>query len=150
MVQKSLEVFQTIADRLGEAASYHQLGSVDLEEGDYESARENFQKSLEIRQAIGDLAGEAATLYQIGYLAFQFGCLETAFLLLAACCDLENSMGHVGVAETLDGLFQLAQYMKLDQAALAQRKNEAAEHYRRDRCASLVRDAFAAVDDGKS
>ena len=52
---------QQIGDRAGEAATWHQLATIDLDQGDYDAAREKFLKSLEIRQQIGDRAGEAAT-----------------------------------------------------------------------------------------
>ena len=43
------------------AATWHNLATIDLNEGNYTPARESFCKSLEIKQAIGDQAGEAAT-----------------------------------------------------------------------------------------
>jgi uncharacterized protein HemY len=44
----------------------HQLGTIDVHEGEYASAREKFAKALQARQSIGDRAGEAATFFQMG------------------------------------------------------------------------------------
>jgi tetratricopeptide (TPR) repeat protein len=47
------------------AMAWHQLATIDVNEGDYAAAREKCAKSLQIKQAIGDRAGEAATWLQL-------------------------------------------------------------------------------------
>jgi tetratricopeptide (TPR) repeat protein len=51
--------------RAGEAGTWHQLASIDLDEGAYPAARDKFQRALAIEQQIGDRAGEAATWHQL-------------------------------------------------------------------------------------
>jgi len=55
-------------------------------------------------------AGEAGTLYQIGALAWQKGRKEIAIRLVAICLSIEQSIGHGGVKETLQGLRQMIRY----------------------------------------
>ena len=87
-----------LGDRAGEAATWHQLATIDVNEGNYADAREKFAKSLAMRQAIGDRAGEAATLYQIGFVAWQNGRREVAIRLVATCPGASNSRS-IGAAE---------------------------------------------------
>jgi tetratricopeptide (TPR) repeat protein len=47
------------------AATWHNLATIDVNEGHYGPAREKFEKSLRIKQAIGDRAGEAATWHNL-------------------------------------------------------------------------------------
>ena len=60
-------------DRAGEAATWHNLASIDLNEGNYAGAREQFGKALAMRQAIGDRAGEAATWHQLASIDLEEG-----------------------------------------------------------------------------
>ena len=62
---KSLQIFQEIGDRAGEAATWHQLASIDLDQGNHKDAKEKFMKSLQITQEIGDRALEASTWHQL-------------------------------------------------------------------------------------
>jgi tetratricopeptide (TPR) repeat protein len=64
---------QVIGDRAGEAATWHQLATIDLNEGNYGAAREKFGKSLAIKQAIGDRAGEAATWHNLASIDMNEG-----------------------------------------------------------------------------
>ena len=50
---------------MGEASTWHNLASIDLNKGDYEAAREKFEKAMKIMQQIGDRAGEAATWHAL-------------------------------------------------------------------------------------
>ncbi|HEX4610677.1 MAG TPA: tetratricopeptide repeat protein [Urbifossiella sp.] len=52
-------------DKAGEAATWHQLASLDLNEGNFPNALKNLAQSLAIAQEIGDKAGEAATWHQL-------------------------------------------------------------------------------------
>jgi tetratricopeptide (TPR) repeat protein len=50
----------------GEASTaWHGLATIDVHEGNYSAARQNFQRSLTIEQEIGDRAGEAATWHNL-------------------------------------------------------------------------------------
>ncbi len=55
------------------AATWHQLATIDLREGDHAAAREKFDRSLKIKQAIGDRAGEAATWHQLATIDLNEG-----------------------------------------------------------------------------
>ena len=68
-----MEIRQAIGDRAGEAATWHQLATIDLKQGDYAAAREKFATSLQIKQAIGDRAGEAATWHQLATIDVEQG-----------------------------------------------------------------------------
>jgi len=48
-----LTITQQIGDTAGEASTWHQLASIDLQTGDYAAARELVARSLTINQQIG-------------------------------------------------------------------------------------------------
>jgi tetratricopeptide (TPR) repeat protein len=54
-----------------DATIWHNLATLDVNEGAYPAAREKFQRSLEIEQAIGNKAGEAATWHQLGFMLWE-------------------------------------------------------------------------------
>jgi hypothetical protein len=58
---KVLKMRQEFGDRTGEAATLHQLATIQMREGNYAAARKKFTTSLKIQQEIGDRAGEALT-----------------------------------------------------------------------------------------
>ena len=139
---KALTMRQAIGDRAGEAAAWHGLATIDLREGNYAAAREQFGKSLAINQAIGDREGEAATFYQIGFLASERQKRDVGIWLVAICIFIQSAIGSGRVKETLQGLGGMATELGLDEAGLRAMLQEAAEHYKRDRGASLVQLAF--------
>ena len=51
------------------ATSYHQIGRIAQERGDYDQALEWYQKSLRIEEELGNRAGMASTFSQLGVLA---------------------------------------------------------------------------------
>ncbi len=64
---------QAIGDRAREAAAWHQLASIDLDQGDYAAAREKFDRALQMSQAIGDRAGEAVAWHQLATIDLRQG-----------------------------------------------------------------------------
>ena len=73
LLEEARPGFASIGDRAGEAASWHQLASIDIREGNYSDARSNLQKSLPIQQALGDRAGEAASWHQLASIDIEEG-----------------------------------------------------------------------------
>jgi tetratricopeptide (TPR) repeat protein len=63
--EKALRIYENLGDQMGEGATWHQLASIDLKQGNYAAAREKFRKSLVIRQTIGNRAGEVSTWHQL-------------------------------------------------------------------------------------
>lgn len=83
----------------------HQLGTVDLNEGDYAAAKEHFIRALDIRQQIGQRGGEAATLHQLATTDFIQGKYSTSQELYWRALDIFGSIGDfAGKAATLNGL----------------------------------------------
>ena len=88
-------------DRAGEASTWHQLASIDVNEGAYPAAREKFARSLEIRQAIGDRAGEAATLHQLASIDLKEGAYPAAREKFARSLEIRQAIGdRAGEAAT--------------------------------------------------
>src|SRR4029077_6117383 len=57
----------------GEAGTWHQLATIDSNQGNYAAAREKFGKSLRIQQEIGDRADEAGTWHQLATIDLNEG-----------------------------------------------------------------------------
>jgi tetratricopeptide (TPR) repeat protein len=55
------------------AASYHQLGILAQDRGDYAEAARQYQRSLDIEERLGNLADMAASYHQLGILAQRRG-----------------------------------------------------------------------------
>lgn len=140
---RSLEINQRIGDRAGEASTWHQLASIDLREGDYQSAREKFGRSLEIKQQIGDRAGEAVTLYQLGAIAGKREKLEIAASLMAIAFQILQSIGSADAKIAGRNLAVACQKLGLDQVGIDRLMKEAVAEFKRDRCQSLIDQAFA-------
>ncbi|NQE05186.1 hypothetical protein C5S32_04885, partial [ANME-1 cluster archaeon GoMg1] len=90
------------ADESEAARALHGLATVDLRQGDYETAREKFQKTLEIRQQIGDRAGEASTLHQLASIDVNQGDYVTAREKFQTALKIKQQIGdRAGEAYTL-------------------------------------------------
>jgi tetratricopeptide (TPR) repeat protein len=60
------------------ASSYHQLGMLAQDQGDYPEARREYGRSLEIKEELGDRAGIALSYGQLGVLLTETGPVEEA------------------------------------------------------------------------
>src|SRR5262249_25157436 len=69
----SLAIAEELGDRAGMASSYHNMGMVAQERGDYEGALEWYRCSLAIAEELGDRAGMAISTSQIGILLTETG-----------------------------------------------------------------------------
>ena len=65
-----------IGDQAGMASSYHQLGILAQDRGDYDTAEPLYRRSLDINERIGDQAGMASSYHQLGILAQRPGGLR--------------------------------------------------------------------------
>jgi tetratricopeptide (TPR) repeat protein len=71
----------------------HSLALIDLNQGDYETARKKFQRALEIRQQIGDRAGEASTLHNLATIDLNQGDYETAREKFQTALEIQQQIG---------------------------------------------------------
>jgi predicted ATPase/DNA-binding SARP family transcriptional activator len=62
LLGEALEIWQTLGDRSGIAASLHYLGVVAISHGDYTGGRPLIEQSLALRRELGDRWGIAASL----------------------------------------------------------------------------------------
>jgi tetratricopeptide (TPR) repeat protein len=75
------------------ASTWHNLATIDLNEGDYASAREKFARSLQIKQTIGDRAGEAATWHQLATIDLREGDYASAREKFARSLQIKQTIG---------------------------------------------------------
>jgi tetratricopeptide (TPR) repeat protein len=66
-------LLEEIPEQERDGGSWHALGTIDLNEGNYAKAREHFGKSLAIEQQIGNKAGEAGTWHYLGTIDLNEG-----------------------------------------------------------------------------
>ena len=58
----ALDINERLGDQAGMATSYHQLGILAQDRGDYDEAARQYQASLDINERLGDQAGMAVSL----------------------------------------------------------------------------------------
>jgi tetratricopeptide (TPR) repeat protein len=63
------ELRKSAGDRQGEAVAYHQLGTIDVEERNFEAAEQWCRKSLDITEEIGRTSEAASTYLSLGNIA---------------------------------------------------------------------------------
>jgi tetratricopeptide (TPR) repeat protein len=64
---------EKLGDEHGASSTYHQLGIIAEERGDFEEARKWYQKSVAIWEKSGDEHGASSTYGQLGLLAEEEG-----------------------------------------------------------------------------
>ncbi|MBV9790132.1 MAG: tetratricopeptide repeat protein [Chloroflexi bacterium] len=72
-LELALTLFQEIGDREGEAATWHNLATIDLHQGDYSAARDKYGHALTMRQTMRDQAREAITWHNLASLDLEIG-----------------------------------------------------------------------------
>jgi tetratricopeptide (TPR) repeat protein len=92
--EQHLTIVQAIGDRAGEATTWHNLATIDLNEGAYAAARDKFAKSLAIVQAIGERAGEAATWHQLGVIDLNEGAYAAARDKFTKSLTIKQAIGE--------------------------------------------------------
>ena len=134
---------QQIGDRAGEAATWHQLATIDLLRGDYDAVRQKFETALKIMQQIGDRAGEGATFFQLGQLAAKQGRSAEGTRLVALCYMIDASIGHGDTESDLQSLSKMASQIQYTQEQFDAMLSEVQKSYQCDRGWSLIEAAFA-------
>ena len=140
---KALAMRQQIGDRAGEAATWHQLATIDVHEGNYAAAREKFAKALAMRQQIGNRAGEAATFYQLGAIAARAGAdLSSAAKLVGLCFLIDQAIGHGDARSDLQSFRGFCSQLGLTEPQIHTLLAEISRSYQQDRGRALLREAF--------
>jgi hypothetical protein len=135
-------VLEEIPESERDASVWHQLASIDLNEGNYAAAREKFGKSLAIEQQIGDRAGEAATFYQLGMLAARQRHLVPAAKLVGLCFVIDQAIGHGHVESDLKSFLGLCSQLGLSEPQVRSLVGEIGKSYEQDRGRALLKEAF--------
>ena len=105
LIEEEQRQRQIIGDRAGEAVAWHNLATIDTNEGNYAVARKKFGQSLVAFEATGDRAGEAATLAQLGMIDMKEGHYLAAREKLDKSLTMRQVVGdRAGEAETLADL----------------------------------------------
>ena len=87
------------------AVALHGLATIDVNVGEYDSAREKFQKALTMRQQIGDRAGEAATWHNLATIDVNVGDYDSARENFQKSLEIEQQIGNrAGEAATFHQL----------------------------------------------
>jgi tetratricopeptide (TPR) repeat protein len=96
---------QELGDRAGEAATWHNLATIDIHEDNYDAARDKIARSLAIKQVIGDRPGEAATLHQLASIDLREGDYAAAREKFSRSLQINQAIGdRAGEAATLHNL----------------------------------------------
>jgi len=87
------------------ALALHGLAMIDLNEGDYASALDNFKESLKIFQQLGDRASEASTWHALATIDFNNGDYASAFEKYEKSLKIQQQLGdRTGEASTWHAL----------------------------------------------
>src|SRR5205823_1466269 len=111
LYQQSLNVFERLGDRHGQAEVQHELGNIAFLQREYEEARHFYLQSLEIKERLGIQRGRAVTLQQLGLLAYEQGNLEDALMYTAPAYILSNALRSPYRATTLRILARIRSHM---------------------------------------
>jgi tetratricopeptide (TPR) repeat protein len=71
--QRALDIFERLGNQAGMAASYHNLGRLAQDRGDYDEAARQYQRALDINERLGNQAGMATSYSQLGILEMEHG-----------------------------------------------------------------------------
>ena len=87
-------LLEEIPEQARDASAWHQLATIDLNQGDYAAAREKFTTAMEIWKAIGDRTGEAATWNQLATIDFNQGDHAAAREKFATSLQIKPAIGN--------------------------------------------------------
>lgn len=139
---RARQLLEAIPEGEREAVTLHNLASIDLELGEYESARRGFESALAIRRDLGERAGVAETFHQLGGLAYLMGRQEEGVRLVALCWIIDQSIGHGDAGSDLQTLAGLCQALGYDQERFDAMVEEAIAAYQSDGGRGLIEQAF--------
>ncbi len=89
------QIAETLQDPGSTATSWHQIGRVHEEAGDYNASEEAYLKAIGFRVQMGDASGEAGTLNQLGNLRRWQGRPEDAIRLLKRAAAIFVDLGNL-------------------------------------------------------
>jgi len=142
VLEQALVLCRRVGWRRGETYILGNLGSVRLDLGDLEGARQDHEQALAICREVGDREGEAISLDTLGMVQHRLGNLVTARDSFQKALDIDRAIGYrrgEGFALTHFG-YTLADLGELDAAEAA--LNQALEIRRQ-----LDRNSGTAIDD---
>ena len=84
---------ERLGDQAGMAGSYHQLGMLAQDRGDYDEAARQYQRALDIFERLGDQAGMASSYHQLGILAQDRGDYDEAARQYQRALDIFERLG---------------------------------------------------------
>jgi tetratricopeptide (TPR) repeat protein len=105
--KKALEIAQEKCNKAGEAATFHNLATIDVRQGNNESAIESLRKSWESdkRSVTG---GEAATFHLLGFLAKEQGQVQEGLRLVALRYIIDTLITYGDIQNDAKALFEIA------------------------------------------
>ena len=74
-LQRALTIAEELGDRSAVATSFHQLGIVAQNRGEYDQAINYYQRALTTFEELGDRSAVATSFHQLGIVAQNRGCL---------------------------------------------------------------------------
>jgi tetratricopeptide (TPR) repeat protein len=107
---EALKLQESIGDLLGQSLTWHQLGSIAMNGGDYDKARSNFAKALELLRELREQReptvdsmkleqaqeGEQAILHQFGSMELEENNIDKARTTLGAAWAIAQQLGERG------------------------------------------------------
>ena len=98
-----------LCNQAGIASSYHQLGMLAHDRGDYDTAQARYQQSLTINERLGNQAGMATSYHQLGMLAQNRGDYDTAQARYEQSLTISERLGNqAGMATSISQMGILA------------------------------------------
>jgi hypothetical protein len=137
-----LTIRQQLGDRAGEGSARHQLATIDLHQGNYAAAREQFMEVLIIRQQLGNRSGEADTWYQLGFLAKALGKPSEGLRLVALSYLIDQAIGHADTDSGWRALAKMASELLYTQEQMETLLQQVVQAYEADRGHGLLEAAF--------
>lgn len=139
LLDRALDLYQAVEDRLGQANALYELGVVRWLTGHYRAAADLLNQALDLYQAAGDRRGQATVLHWLGVVRWVTGDYPAAIHLLDQALNLHRALGdrrgqanalhELGVVRQLTGNYPAATHL-LEQAlniyrALGHRRGQA-------------------------
>src|SRR5439155_24684785 len=107
--REAMQIFKTIGDRLGIAASLSELGSQAMLQGHTGAAQTLFEESLALSRGLGEKVGIFDCLQHLGQLLFSQKDYESARLLYTESLDIARDLASAPyMAAAKDALDRLS------------------------------------------
>jgi tetratricopeptide (TPR) repeat protein len=89
-----LAIKEPLGNRAGMAISYHNMGAIAQDRGDYDAALDWYRKSLAIAEQLGDRAGMARSYHQLGNFSYLRGDYDAALDSYRKSLAIAEQLGH--------------------------------------------------------